>query len=62
MAMKIVLVLSIWLRRQSMQKVWSSDPSQLKPLTSQSDICHYLAWHSAYGKDWLAQKQENVTE
>ena len=38
---------------------------RVKPMTYKIDTYHYLAWHSAlieYGKNWLAQYQDNVNE
>ena len=38
-------------------------PAQVKPLTYKIDTYHFLAWHSAQialGKDWLAQRWDNV--
>ena len=38
---------------------------QVKPMTYKIDSCHFVARHLAllgYGKDWLAQCQNNVTE
>ena len=46
-----------------MWKVRSLNPSQVKQMTYAIDT-RYLAWHSTligYGKDWLAQYQDNVT-
>ena len=37
----------------------------VKPMTYKIDTCRFLVWYSAlkgWGKDWLAQYQENVTE
>ena len=39
--------------------------SRVKPMTYNIDTCHFLAWREAllgYGKDWLGQCQDNVTE
>ena len=40
-------------------------PGRVKPITYQIYTCPFLARHSTlleYGKDWLAQCQDNVTE
>ena len=50
--------------KHSVQKVRSSNPSRVKPVTYQIDTCGYLAWRLAligYEKDWLAQCQDSVT-
>ena len=49
-------------------RVWeirSLVPGWVKLMTYQIDTCRFLAWWSAligYGKDWLAQCQDNVIE
>ena len=48
--------------------VWEIEslvPGRVKPITYKFDTCHFLVWCSAliiYGKDWLAQDQDDVTE
>ena len=48
-----------------MQEIESSIPGQVKPMMYKIDTRYFLAWCSAllgYGKDWLAQCQDNVVE
>ena len=52
-------------RNVPMQKVRSSNPVQVKPMTYKIDTFYYLAWHLALlelDKDLLAQQQDNVSK
>ena len=40
-------------------------PGRVKSMTCNIDTCRFLAWHLTligYGKDWLVQYEDNVTE
>ena len=46
-------------------RLWVQTHDQVKPMTYKIDTCHFLAMCLAllgYGKDWLAQYQDNDTE
>ena len=46
-------------------EIGSLVPGQVKSMTYRIDTCRFLAWRFAvirWGKDWLAQCQDNVTE
>ena len=48
-----------------MWEIISLNPDRVKPMTYTIYICCLLAWCSAllvYGKDWLAQCKDNVTQ
>ena len=52
-------------RRPRVREIESLILGQVKPVTYKVDTCHFLAWCLAligYGKDWLAQCQDNGTE
>ena len=51
--------------RPRVREIGNSVPSRVKAMTCEVDTCRFLAWRSAligYGKNSLAQCQDNVTE
>ena len=52
-----------WIRRSGYLNLTGSDQSQTNDL--HIDTCNFIAKHSAlleYGKEWLTQWQDNMTE
>ena len=48
-----------------MREIGSLGAGQVEPMTYSIDTCHFLAWCLTligYGKYWLAQCHDNVTE
>ena len=44
---------------------WEFDPTRVKAMNYKIDTCHYIAQRLVrleWGKDWLAQFQDNVAE
>ena len=51
-------------RGPNVWEIGSSVPGRVKSMTYKIDTCCFLAWRFAiigYGKEWLAECQDNVT-